>query len=52
MTVNWSQLWLNLFGTTTWHGIDIGFWVGMGVALAVAILMNIVFWSMKPANRK
>ena len=52
MTIHWSQIWMNLFGTTTWYGIDIGFWAGMGVALGVTILMNVVFWSMKPAKRK
>ena len=50
--MNWAKLWLKLFGTTTWLGIDIGFWVSMGASLLVAIIMVIVFWSMKPYDKK
>ena len=46
--MNWNELWLSLFGTITWLGVDMGFWLGMGISLLVAILMNIVFWSMPP----
>ena len=50
--MNWTALWLKLFKTTTLFGIDMGFWVSMGISALVAILMNVVFWSMKPYNRK
>ena len=34
-----------------WHytflGIDMGFWVGMGVVSLIVIIMNVVFWGMK-----
>ena len=48
----WSKIWLDLFGTTTWLGIDMGFYVSMGISALIAILMNIVFWSMKPYKKK
>lgn len=43
-----ETLWIDIFGTTTFLGIDMGFWVSMGISLLIAILMNVVFWSMKP----
>lgn len=50
--MNWKMIWLSLFKTTTWLGIDIGFWISMGISLLVAIIMNVVFWSLKPKNNK
>ena len=49
--MNWTNLWINLFGTTTWLGLDIGFWVSMGISLLVALLMIIVFWAQKPCQK-
>ena len=46
--MNWKMIWLNVFHTTTWFGVDVGFWISMGISLLVAILMNVVFWSLKP----
>lgn len=46
--MNWATIWMNLLGTTSFLGIDMGFWVGMAVVLLIVILMNVVFWSMKP----
>ena len=35
-----------------WHGIllgiNMGFWVGMAAVLLIVVLMNVVFWSLKP----
>lgn len=50
--MNWTSLWLQLFGTTTWLNIDIGFWISMGASVLVAILMVIVFWSRKSYQTK
>ena len=50
--MNWTKIWMSIFGTTQWLGIDMGFWVSMGVSLLVAVIMVIVFWSMKPYNKK
>ena len=49
--MNFTNLWMTLFHTTTWFGIDLGFWVSMGISLLVAILMNIVFWNTKPYKK-
>ena len=46
--MNWKELWMTLFGTTKWFGLNIGFWVAMAVVLLIVIIMNVVFWSMKP----
>ena len=48
--MNWTSIWNSIFHTTTWGGIDIGFWVSMGISILIAILMNVVFWALKPKN--
>ena len=50
--MNWADLWMKIFGTTKWLNIDIGFWISMGISAFVAILMVVVFWSMKPYSKK
>ncbi len=52
MTVDWKDLWLTIFGRTEWLGLNMGFWVSMAVVALIVILMNVVFWSMKPKNPK
>lgn len=49
--MNWEIIWMNLFGTTSFLRIDMGFWAAMAVVLLIVILMNIVFWSMKPQRK-
>lgn len=46
--MNWTMLWMNLFGTVSFWGINMGFWVGMAAVLLIVVLMNVVFWSLKP----
>lgn len=46
--MNWNTLWMNLFGTTSFLGIHMGFWVAMAAVCLIVILMNAVFWGMKP----
>lgn len=46
------NLWITLFGRTELLGINMGFWVAMAVVLVIVIAMNVIFWSMKPINRK
>lgn len=46
--MNWTKIWLDLFGTTTLWGLDMGFWVAMAAVLLIVVLMNVVFWGMKP----
>ena len=50
MNVNWTSIWMSLFGSTSFLGLDMGFWVSMGLSLVVTILMNVVFWGMKPRD--
>lgn len=49
--MNWMNLWMSIFGTTEAFGLNMGFWVSMTVVLLIVILMNIVFWKMKPLNK-
>lgn len=49
--MNWAQIWIDLFGTTEWLGLNMGFWVANGVVLVIVIIMNVVFWSMKPLSK-
>ena len=50
--VNWNEIWMKLFGTTEWLGLNIGFWVSMAVVVLIVIIMNLVFWGMKPQEKK
>lgn len=49
--MNWTKLWLDLFGTTEWHGIDLGFWVAMAAVIILVIGMNFLFWKQKPHTK-
>ena len=46
--MNWNKTWMSLFGTCECLGLNIGFWVSMAVVVIIVILINVVFWSMKP----
>lgn len=46
-----SNLWMKLFGTTTLLGVDMGFWVAMAAVALVVVLMNVIFWKMKPKRK-
>ena len=46
--MNWNKIWMSLFGFCEWLGLNIEFWVSMAVVVIIVILMNVVFWSMKP----
>nr|WP_318686696.1 hypothetical protein [uncultured Acetatifactor sp.] len=46
--MNWTEIWIDLFGTITLWGLNMGFWVSMGVVALIVVLMNLVFWCMKP----
>ena len=45
--MNWKALWMNLFGTCEWLGLNMGFWVSMATVLLIVIIMNAVFWGIK-----
>ena len=46
--MNWNNMWNTLFNTTELFGINMGFWVCLLIIIIIVILMNVVFWSMKP----
>ena len=48
--MNWNNMWNILFNRTELFGINMGFWVCLLVITIIVILMNVVFWSMKPLN--
>ena len=50
--MNWKELWMTLFGTCDWLGLNMGFWVSMAAVLLIVILMSVVFWGIKPKNKK
>ena len=50
--MNWKELWMTIFGTCEWLGLNMGFWVSMAAVLLIVILMNVVFWGIKPKNKK
>ena len=49
--MNGTNIWMNLFGTTSLFGINMGFWVAMAATALIVVLMNVVFWGMKPKKR-
>lgn len=46
--MNWKAIWLNMFGNLEFAGLNMGFWASMGVVALIVILMNIIFWCMRP----
>lgn len=40
--MNWTKIWLDLFGTTTLWGLDMGFWVAMAAVLLIVVLMGVL----------
>ncbi|MCD7742217.1 MAG: hypothetical protein LUI06_08440 [Ruminococcus sp.] len=49
--MNWINIWMKLFGTTEFLGLNMGFWVSMIAVAMIVILMNAVFWGMKPKKK-
>ena len=43
--MNWKEIWMTLFGTTEWLGLNIGFWVSMAAVALIVIVMKVIFWS-------
>lgn len=50
--MEWKELWMTIFGTCNWMGLNMGFWASMTVALLIVVAMNVVLWRMKPRNGK
>ena len=49
--MNWKGIWMTLFGTVDLFGLDMGFWVSMAVVALIVVVMNAVFWGMKPRKK-
>ena len=49
--MNWKEIWMTLFETCEWLGLNMGFWVSMAVVALIVIIMNLVFWWMKPKKK-
>ncbi|MCD8381983.1 MAG: hypothetical protein LUC30_03570 [Clostridiales bacterium] len=50
--MNWTNLWMTLFGTTELFGLNMGFWVSMVVVAVVVIIQHIIFWGVMKPMRK
>lgn len=50
--MNWTLIWMDLFGTSSFLGVDMGFWVAMAVVTLIVVLMNAIFWGMKPKKQE
>ena len=48
--MNWKELWLSLWGTTEFLGVDMGFWMAMAMIVLIVIVMNLVAWSLMPKS--
>ncbi len=48
--MKWTELWMKLFGTCEFLGLNMGFWVSMAAVALIVIVMNVVFWNMKPGE--
>lgn len=43
-----KEIWLTLFGSGEILGLARDFWLFMAAVLLIVVVMNIVFWGMKP----
>ena len=50
--MTWTTIWMDLFGTISMLGINMGFWVAMSAVLLIVSGMNAVFWGMKPKQNR
>lgn len=48
--MNWKELWLSLWGTTEFLGVDMGFWMAMAMIVLIVIVMNLMAWSLRPKS--
>ena len=50
--MSWTQIWIAVFGTTEWLGLNMGFWVASAAVVLIVIVMNVVFWNLKPLPKE
>lgn len=49
--MDWNKIWMDFFGTVKFLGLDMGFWVSLGVVVLIVIFMNLLFWTRKPKEK-
>lgn len=49
--MNWKDIWMTLFGAADWLGLNMGFGVSMAVVALIVVVMNVVFWGVKPRKK-
>lgn len=49
--MNLTEIWHLIFHTDTLLGLNIGFWVSMTAVALIVVIMNAVFWSLKPGKK-
>ena len=50
--MNCDKLWLKLFDTTEWLGVDAAFWIMMTLVVIIVIAMNVIFWGLPPKGKR
>ena len=46
--MNLTDLYMKIFGTDQFLGINMGFWLSMAISVLVVLIQNLTFWTMKP----
>ncbi|MCD7773386.1 MAG: hypothetical protein LUH08_04955 [Ruminococcus sp.] len=49
--MNWTDIWMKLFGTTEFLGLNMGFWVSIAIVTLIVVAMNIILWKIKPKEK-
>lgn len=49
--MRWTSLYMKIFGTTKFFGIDIGFWIVVVICLFIMVGMNLLLWKKKPLKK-
>lgn len=50
--MDWKEIWIYIFGTTKWLGIDLGFWISLAFVCIIVVIMNLGFWLVKPKKNR
>ena len=49
--MNRKNIWMALFGTVGWFGLNMGFWVSVAAVTLTMVVMNVAFWGMQPRKK-
>ena len=50
--MNCCRIWLKLFNSTEWLGVDAAFWGMMMIVAIIVIAMNVIFWALPPKGNR